>query len=975
MGRDKRKDKLEPCEYFLKPEASNLESATLDAIEVDTRDDHSLIDHLNFKHNELLEPCSESDDDTDTYRDEELGWKCRRLTIPQDDGPTLCPFHQDPADREVDDAVLSRVFLSLIRDERGESQLFQEYAERYVGEEGGKAEAFLSVDPPEGTSEHAESVARRRKMFCGAQFERLLLPDRVFRTPNRYPIDLRLATVAELNFKRALIEAPVKAHGIHTPPGVAGKITFKHAVIDGELSLIGLATDGKVSLSEADLADDVLFRDALIGNEISIRDTTVDGQIKLIRTEVDETVRFVRTDITGKLSLSYLTAGKVRLDHFSTGANVSLHHASINTNLCVKDTSIGEQFSLHDGVVRGEVSFNETQINGDIDLNDAKLSRSWGSVSFRSTVINGDIKQEPKKSLIVGGSISFENATIDGNILLKEGLSVDGVFAFKSGSVMTCELLRAEVHGPIDLRGISAERLHVEPPSSANRHPVINAVLLGNCQLGTAALAPSYSGEMEDTVVYDIEAGTVNALEEIPGTVPEHTSLYDYLRLVETDFTEIDFSIHRDRLFRNNWNLHGLRDGGERDVQLARGAATTDFLTHPPDHINDTIDEEVLAARAREQVESWLEGTEGTADDNLWAIPPVENPDRSSVSQVSAASVGVSQLGHATQGPRGIDVGAEIEKSWLLSRLDITYQVIHRMRAWLANVPVPIPIRQSIDRGPPTITLDQLESTYAGAKAAADANGDNGVASTFFIREQRYIQLQNRSHIREELVVAYLSLVGALRLKAASVTNIIKATVTQAWGASSEPNSALEGPADETDSEPESDERNDISEDGSTSTNEAGNSSQTSMATFFNSPIPSSNFRTLWRYLLAWISNGSLRVFTTYGESPRRVLGWWGGIIFMWTGLYYVVTVARLGVEDAWEILVDQGSGFFLLSIGSFTTVIPPIPILPFGDSAVQRYAFLEDDPIITLLSGLEGLLGILFVSLFVLTLTRSIQR
>jgi hypothetical protein len=158
-------------------------------------------------------------------------------------------------------------------------------------------------------------------------------------------------------------------------------------------------------------------------------------------------------------------------------------------------------------------------------------------------------------------------------------MSVDGGLRTNSVSVTTLELHRSEVNGPVGLGGLPAERLRIEPPTVENRHPAINAVTLGGCHVGTAELAPSATGETDDTVVCDIEAGAIETLGTRPETVPRGKSLYDYLRLVETDFAEIDFLLLRDRHFRNNWDLHGLREGSERDVLLARAAASGDFLT------------------------------------------------------------------------------------------------------------------------------------------------------------------------------------------------------------------------------------------------------------------------------------------------------------------------------------------------------------------------------------------------------------
>lgn len=328
-------------------------------------------------------------------------------------------------------------------------------------------------------------------------------------------------------------------------------------------------------------------------------------------------------------------------------------------------------------------------------------------------------------------------------------------------------------------------------------------------------------------------------------------------------------------------------------------------------------------------------------------------------------------------GTRGIDVDERIEKSGVVSGPERMIKTLGHAGAWLAKMTGSSSVRQSIDRGPRTITLDQLESTYAGAKAAADANGENVVASIFFVREQRYIQLQNRKHIREELVATYLTVGQSVRRKIASVADTIKSVVKRSRVAGSDTPSELDGSATETDTDDAAElERDTLHENGTAQSTETPRSDREATATVVDSTLPaSSSLRTLRRSLLAWLSNGSLRVFTTYDESPRRVFEWWVGIIFAWTWLYYLATISRVGVASAWEVLVDQGPGFVLLSIGSFTTVIPPIPILPFGNNAVPRYAFLEDDPLITLLSGVEGLLGIPFVSLFVLTLTRSIQR
>lgn len=1036
---------LVACEYELNPDDPDLEHADPLRFETIDVDDYNLAAHLDIDER-LLKSTDENTSEDTNENTETLVWQCRRLTEPDADGKSLCPFHRDPADREISDAFLSQLCLDLVQDEREESDLVDEYIEKHVSDGIENADEALKIKPQDGEQLHGEAVARRRKMFCGAKFGRFDLSRRVFGTPDRYPIDLQGAVVEELDWSEAVVDSPIRANGMRAPipdaprkstPPESGNVRFSGAEIRGELSLSGLATEGKVSLSETALRD-VQLDDAVIGgDELSVRAATIDG--KLTATELQTTGRVLalRTEVDTRLSLSNAEMARLRVSQSDIKHGLSLHEVRVRGELDVTQSSLGGRCSMHNATIDEEASFYATRVDGDLVFNDATLrgeSRLQdvvinGNIIFvdailrrelklEDAVIEGELKLEetpvggslPLGGITVAEDITFENSPIDGDVPLAnatvggcitfEGLTIHGDLSLESAAVegkvsmpaslaisggLRCEA--ANIHsldldgpqtgGAIDLTRLEADTLRVTPPTMENRHPAIRAVILRECRIGTAALAPlatpantaepSTPRRMTDTVVYDLEGGSVETLEQLDGSVPRGKSLYDYLRLVKTDFTDVDFSVHRDRLFQNQWNLHGLREGGEDDVQLAR--RFDDIRKFLNDTEQDAGDVPLKQRELRRLAEVWCDRTG-------------DSPNRELNEQHSIEPYDDEVPQSPTETQDGVE--AVIASSRVLSALDTVVSATSRGRTWL-RARVSKGIVEHPGRPPSTLTLDQLESTYAGAKSAADAMGENEAASAFFVREQWYVQLQNRRHIREEFPPVYQRAVGAIGRVVQRGRDILS-KLSSSGSHGPEPDiqrsaperrdATARGPADEGEDVPanestdQSHPKNDIEPDGGqVATGGTLNDTDSELSNLPAKP------RKLLRYLLAWVSNAFLRVFTRYGESPRRVLGWWLGIIAAWFGLYYLVALARLGWTAPWQLLIEQGLGFLLLSIGSFTTVIPALPVLPFGDDVPSDYAFLRDDWVITLFSEVEGLLGVLFISLFVLTLTRSIQR
>jgi hypothetical protein len=949
MGVDDAWDSsLVPCEYVLDPndpKVDTADSTTFDAVDIE---EYQLSKHLKFDE-AVLEPAPDESSHVGNV------WRCRRLTEPKPDGKSLCPFHRDPEEREISDAFLSQLCLVLIQDEREGSELVKEYIDTHVAEGFENAEEVLKIEPRDDEPVHGETVARRRKMFCGARFGQFDLSHQVFSTRDRYPLDFQGAIVQELDWFKTVVDSPVLANGLRAPTDGGGNVRFKDAEVTGELSLEGLATEGKVSLSEAAF-EDVLLDDAVIG-ELSVREATVDGKLTATDLETTGKILILSTNIDEHLSFSNAKVASMTVSQSTVEQGLSLHQVSVYTDsgLDITQSNLGSRCSMQNGFVNGNASFYGTRVDGELILREGTLC----------------------------GDLILAETIVDGTVSMPATLHIEGGLRCEKASMQALEVERPTVGGQLDLTKLDANRLQIEPPAKANRHPAIRAVTLGGCRVGSAALTPMANPDDEtDTVVYDLERGSVETFEEPDGSVPRGHSLYDYLRLVETDLTDVDFSVHRDRLFQNRWDLHGLREGGEKDVQLARRFETIRRIANGGGEKSDDTDSQAEVRAARQLLGAWRERTGEGSDGH-------KHDERIPTDQQSGREPFQSPDIRA-------DVEAAIESSRVLSALDGVLSSFGRAWERLAGrVPVRLAIPM-VDRGPPTITLNQLESTYAGAKTAADAIGENEAASAFFVREQWYIQLQNRRHIREEFPPVYLGTVKTihrtLRRGAAALTGLVPGSA---------PVSEQNGPAEKNENEEHWDASDGTTEGGEPVSEESTGGVKQDRADWLEGEkktrtgidpdvdrtavggtalgrdpvLPPANPQKLGRYLLAWLSNASLRVFTRYGESPRRVLGWWLGIIIVWSGLYYFVALARLGWTDPWQLTAEQGPGFLLLSIGSFTTVIPALPILPFGSGTSKRYAFLSDDWVITLLSELEGLLGVLFISLFVLTLTRSIQR
>lgn len=119
--------------------------------------------------------------------DEDGNWHCLRRA---GDGDENCIFHQDPEDRKrngVNDIEVAQALVDAVH---------------------GASQRWAIVGADEMT---AREQARREKQFLGATFGDLQLSHQVVNAPDKYPIDLRGATVGELNIPNALASQPSPA--------------------------------------------------------------------------------------------------------------------------------------------------------------------------------------------------------------------------------------------------------------------------------------------------------------------------------------------------------------------------------------------------------------------------------------------------------------------------------------------------------------------------------------------------------------------------------------------------------------------------------------------------------------------------------------------------------------------------------------------------------------------------------------------
>ncbi|WP_152042503.1 hypothetical protein [Salinigranum salinum] len=1288
---DTGRRKLVPCEFYLDPE------------------EHEYIS-FDGDYERLLEPFPER------VGDDRKVWRCRRLTTPSDDGPALCPFHQDPEERDCDDEMLSQLFLVLVRDERSESELVTEYVDTYVdGSLFENAEDFLQIEPrrDEASVEarHGDAVARRRKMFCGAQFGRFNLTYEVFDAPDRYPIDLQGGSAIEIDWSNAVVGSKIRANEICVTSHCkdTSKLDLSGVSIGGAILLDGADVDGRVAIKEADVNGRVALREADVSGWVVLDSADIDGPVSLENVDVKEYIWLNFADIAGSVSLSNsnvyedvrfettYVGGPIKFNNAEVYGDIRLDSADVNGGISFWNTDVYGNLRLDSANVVMSIMLDNADVYGTIRLNGADVG---GSISLCSVDVNGDLLL---KSVDVTGKISFHKTVVTGlvslaNADIDKDLSIGSTSRFYRGfclqetevgdtvqfspdlvrnSIDCTELTAVTVNfapnrllGAIEFSGVQADTFDFNPPEAP--HPVIRAVNFRACEINEF-----YLPENEQSFVYDFNDGSIVRLDTADKLPPERQSMYDLFRFVETDFTDLDFSRHRDDLFRNDWNLHGVGENREVDIHIShhfdditdyvrnivfewmksgelahvkrveystvtaeptqrhdgasaeRGATseicgcTTDtrvsvgvgpkigprardgqvdsrYDTNPVNSSSpdpcilpqspkrdiylsalsmavdasgsvqariksrvDALDSRMLAALNKTDGEvgnrrlsisdeqaalrnelidvllRWSpsrhpqSGTgqvpQSVADEfkTEFGTPSVElanalideleqrGPDFATL--VREVRIPLKELWTLIRepsgekqdtgtspvpGPDGIETALTADalhyychyrnandgkewyppEQWARATLrEIETEAAHRwveqwmnpdwdvddheehpaaelIREWEKDIDTsptrdrdteadriiresktlsalkrvfgvrsPI-VSQPYEDRPRTISLSQLESTYVKAKTAAAEMGENEAASAFFRREQRYIQQQNRRHFRTEVAITWgwyiteiyehieetrhdlqthLSTVSersmttweAVRARGHRVSSELYEWVP--FVVSRDADSDSTGDADEpendailVEADPESnvDETAEDSEEGNPDQSTDGSDKETSATKPESAngttpkPEPSSsdddrekpNLGQLGRYGFECVENATLRILTGYGESPARVLGWWVGIIFLWTVFYYAVSLVKMGPDDPgdmWNLLVDQGLGFVLLSIGSFTTVIPPNPLLPVETTTPQQYAFLLNDPALTLLSEVEGLFGVLFISLFVLTLTRSIQR
>jgi uncharacterized protein YjbI with pentapeptide repeats len=371
------------------------------------------------------------------------GWTCPHEAHPDEE---RCVFHLPPAERSelgIDDETVLTAFL-----------------------------------------ERALGSGERAKQFVGARLGTLDLQRRVLAADDRYPIDLRYATVGELDLRHAVVSQPLRLSGAEVGTVACSEATleagfefvggrcagavdgtavtfeadvdWRRATFEGTVTLDESRFEGDSAVGGAQFCDDVWFRGAEfhgetnhLGDDISFEAAAFDGRAVFTNAEFEhadfcavtfrEGVSFTGAtfDSEGEFDAARF-AGAAEFDEARLAGGTFVD-ATFEASLTFDATEFDRDAVFSDATFAGDASFREVRFREDIDFEQATFETR---VTFLGTEVDGgdNVVDEDAcfRDVTFGAAAfdtvqfryaTFEGATFEGDASFEETtFDEDGVF-------------------------------------------------------------------------------------------------------------------------------------------------------------------------------------------------------------------------------------------------------------------------------------------------------------------------------------------------------------------------------------------------------------------------------------------------------------------------------------------------------------------------------------------------------------------
>jgi hypothetical protein len=333
---------------------------------------------------------------------------------------------------------------------------------------------FRNAEDTEG--EVMEDITKEAKCFAGGKFKQLDLSYLTLASDSNRPTQLRYAYIEELNLDNSVIDEGLRLDGseIHS-------ISCKDAHFRRIVSFRGSTLDcGVVSFSDSVFDDKVLFKDAdILTNGIQFEGCTFRSKLDLSSIEVnlsqsDENggqsgseIQFKQNSVAGDfdcsgLKMSASSLNKVGIDflecHF--GGSVDFSECEVPKNESTSafevddtDTDVDWEMKFNNSEFEGGTEMGEFDIQGDLKMIDTYFD---DSSTFEKADVEGDLNLENAE--FSGGNITFDDMDVEGDLNLEN--------AEFSGGDITFDTI--EVKGSINCRGVVFGRGNISFRRGAN---------------------------------------------------------------------------------------------------------------------------------------------------------------------------------------------------------------------------------------------------------------------------------------------------------------------------------------------------------------------------------------------------------------------------------------------------------------------------------------------------------------------------
>jgi hypothetical protein len=515
-----------------------------------------------------------------TGHDEPLdAWDCPH---PSHGDGERCVFHLDPAERDrrgIDDSAVLAAFEDVVA-----------------------------------------AASRERKRVVGAHLPALDLQYAVLDGENRYPLDLRHATVETLDVSHAAVAQSVNLTGAQVDQFVADGATFEGAltadgvtvgdatahelVVEGDASFRDATFEGAARFTETAFRDDTSFdgvrfhgdadfrgaefygRSNALGDNTAFTGATFDGEAAFSRATFHYVVfddvtfaddaTFEKADVTGDFDAHGASFGALAdFDEVTFGADTQFDGVAFHGRADFR----GVTFEGGAEVLADDADFEDATFHADADFDhvtfaytDFAGARFAGVANFEASTFTENASfrdvtfaaETDFDEAIFDGDTSFADASFEGSVDARGAEFRGDANHFATAATFD----RAAFSDDADFRNTHFTSASFDGTAVTGVADFADAAFTDRVEFALSAADGEAYVDLTQTT---LAAGSVTQPDNHwvhydltratvgrveLGGADPRLELLDYFRICETEFDWFDFSRHRDYLERNDWNLH-----------------------------------------------------------------------------------------------------------------------------------------------------------------------------------------------------------------------------------------------------------------------------------------------------------------------------------------------------------------------------------------------------------------------------------